>query len=89
MTAIEPKASKRRMKTDMTIIVNGKRHTTSGPSLSYSDVLDIGFSAAALEGASPTMTWRTWDGRTGTLTPGQHVNLSAGMVFNVVDTGNA
>jgi hypothetical protein len=71
------------------IVVNGKPQATPNSSISYEEVLDLGFPGAELWLRTPSMTWRAKDGRGGTLAPGQRVNVSEGMVFNAVHTGNA
>lgn len=70
------------------IIANGKPKQTEKTAISYQEALDLVY-PSILEGRQPTLTWKTQDGRAGTLTPGQFVNVSEGMIFNAANTGNA
>lgn len=68
----------------MTITINSRSGDFAHQTIRYEDVRDL----AGLKG-NPSCTWRTRDGRGGTLSPGNKVVVYEGMVFNIVHTGNA
>ena len=80
--------------TNYEITINGKRHTFAGRVHSYEEIVAFAFADPAdpqpSEDAVLTVTYaKACHGKQGTLTPGQTVEIVAGTVFNVADTGNA
>ena len=71
----------------VTIIVNGKDRSVSVPSVSFVGVVQL---AHPMTSRPETYTVTYRHGRDGgTLTPGEKIAVQNGMVFNVMQTGNA
>jgi hypothetical protein len=76
----------------MQIVVNGIKVEVEGLALSHEGVVWLAARQKPTDGDLFTVTYRGRHGHggySGTLTPGQSVNLSEGMVFNAARTGNA
>lgn len=71
------------------IIVNGREAKWSGESISFEDVVRLGFPDAQFDAATVfTVTWKKGhDG--GSMVAGQSVHLKPGTIFNVTRTSRA
>jgi len=69
---------------NITVILNGESMRMPEGRIDYEDLVSL----AGLRG-NPSMTWHQRGGAGGILSPGRWVEVRAGMVFNVVHTGNA
>lgn len=68
------------------VTINGQPWTLCGDTASYEDVV----ASLGDHGTDRTVTWYArGEGTGGTLTPGQRVPLTDGLVFNAVVTGSA
>lgn len=71
----------------MNIILNGTPTEFEKQTISYTEVVTR--AGGSITRPFSTVTWRARDERSGTLTPGQVVAVTEGMIFNCVVTTSA
>jgi len=74
---------------DTSIIVNGRSRITTTKTVSYEDVVKLAYENPPGHLLTVTFYRGPFRKSSGSLTPGESINVKDGMVFNVADTSGA